>query len=127
MVNGVDKELDLQEFIDFGYLQEANRQYFHVLGLALAVKFDDEGEPVGMLIYDAREDLEGVMFGEKPDREKAEQVFAEFTKRVVHRKRIMKGHPRQPLDMAIGRLEIDQYKKQIAPRNDVIGSDGSKK
>lgn len=127
MVNGVDEELDLQEFIDFGYLQEANRQYFHVLGLALAVRLDDEEKPIGMFVYDAREDIEGVMFGEKPNREKANQVYAEFQKRAVHRKRLMKGHPRQPLDMAIGRLEIDQYRKQIAPRDDVIGGDGNKR
>lgn len=121
-----DLEIGLQEFVDFGYLQEANRQYFHVLGLALAVRYE-EGEPVGFLIYDSRADLEGIMFGEKPDREKAERVYAEFTKRAVHRKRLMKGHPRQPLNMAIGRLEIEQYKKQIAPRDDVIGSDGTKR
>lgn len=121
MVNGVNEELDLQEFIDFGYLQEANRQYFHTLGLALAVRIGEDGKPEGLFIYDARGDLEGIVFGEFPDRPKAEQVYDEFLKRAVHRKRLMKGHPRQPLDMAIGRLEINQYRKQIARRDDVVG------
>lgn len=34
------KYLDIKEFVDKGYLQEANRQFFHPLGLALAVSYN---------------------------------------------------------------------------------------
>ena len=40
------KYLDLIEFRDFGFLQEVNRQFFHPLGLALEIRYLDNGEVV---------------------------------------------------------------------------------
>lgn len=57
------KYLDIAELRLAGYLQEVNRQFFHPLGLALAVVVDPDGtEHLGM-IWDYREDPEGIIFG----------------------------------------------------------------
>lgn len=52
------------EVRDHGYLQEANRRFFHPLGLALAVVLHGDGEPGGdeLLLVDCRDDMEGVVF-----------------------------------------------------------------
>lgn len=66
------KTLSLQEFKDGGYLQEANRQLFHPLGLALSVAVDYNktiANSTGQVlsfgpIWDYRDDPEGLLFGE---------------------------------------------------------------
>lgn len=57
--------MDLQEFVDGGYLQEVNRSYLHLLGLALEVVRDSETGKVLRLggIWDFRDDPEGLVFG----------------------------------------------------------------
>jgi hypothetical protein len=47
-----------------GYLQEANRRFFHPLGLCLCVSIDDEGvyRQVNLEVLDARKDPEGYYF-----------------------------------------------------------------
>ena len=74
------KYIDIEKFVDEGYLQEVNRQFFHPLGLALTVtaETDDEtGEPVGPWslagIRDVRDDPEGMIFTEV-DTEKVRKV-----------------------------------------------------
>ena len=52
--------MDLNEFIRDGYLQEANRLFFHPLGLALSAAVSDDGEVKLSGIYDCRE--EGIVF-----------------------------------------------------------------
>jgi hypothetical protein len=52
------KYIDPQEFIDVGFLQEANRKFFHPLGLALQVD-PESGE---MKVWDYREEPEGIVF-----------------------------------------------------------------
>ncbi len=37
------KYIDIREFVEEGFLQEANRLFFHPLGLALVAKFDTDG------------------------------------------------------------------------------------
>lgn len=60
---------------DDGYLQEANRQFFHPLGLALAVTVADDGETGTLSILDARDDPEGFSFVQGDDLlKKAERV-----------------------------------------------------
>lgn len=56
--------MDLNEFVERGYLHEVNRQFFHPLGLSLTVQGSDDGvfEIVG--IQDHRNDPEGVRFRE---------------------------------------------------------------
>ena len=52
------KTVSVEEIIDSGILQEANRRFFHPLGLALAITF-----PGGkMELLDARDDPEGFIF-----------------------------------------------------------------
>lgn len=60
------KWMDLNEFMSLGFLQEANRLFFHPLGLALAFTCDDEtGEVINIAgIWDCRDDPEGVIFDE---------------------------------------------------------------
>ena len=65
------KYMDIERFIEEGYLQEANRQFFHPLGLALTVKAetdDETGEVTGPWeiagVQDVRPDPEGMIFME---------------------------------------------------------------
>ena len=58
------KYLDLKEFCETGYLHELNRQFLHPLGLALAVRQDDDGSMSLDGILDFRDDPEGAIFGE---------------------------------------------------------------
>ena len=58
------KYMNIKEFVDEGYLQEANRQFFHPLGLALEIKTGNDGAEPWYLsgVWDNRDDPEGVMF-----------------------------------------------------------------
>lgn len=70
------KRMSLKEFQNFGFLQEVNRQFFHPLGLALTLYYDEndlenkngidpeKDTPIGMFIQDWRDDPEGCMFEE---------------------------------------------------------------
>lgn len=58
----MSKLLDMKEFVDRGYLQEVNRQFFHPLGLAMVVEIDDHGEVTFGGFLDNRDDPEGMMF-----------------------------------------------------------------
>lgn len=73
------KYLSLSEFQDGGFLLEANRQFFHPLGLALGIaSYEDDPEykeliaqgkvsAKGLVIYDWRDDPEGVAFASLAD------------------------------------------------------------
>lgn len=64
MEYGNIKLIDMKEFIDGGYLQEANRLFFHPLGLSMIVRFDDDGDSfVFGGFMDCRDDKEGIIFG----------------------------------------------------------------
>lgn len=71
------KYMSISDFIEQGYLQEANRQFFHPLGLALVVACG-ENDPTNWWIHgvwDNREDPEGIAFEESAIcREKAERI-----------------------------------------------------
>lgn len=67
------KRISLQELRDGGYLQEANRLFFHPLGLALAFTIDDNGKESTPFVIDARDDPEGFNFT-KVDPEKAKNI-----------------------------------------------------
>ena len=59
------KRMDIKEFWERGYLQEANRLFFHPLGLALEVIVDDEDGSVKLGgVWDSRDDPEGIVFDE---------------------------------------------------------------
>lgn len=67
--------LNLRELRDAGYLQEANRRFFHPIGLALALVYGDgvEAEPTGVEVYDYRDDEEGVFYPPARDQIEASQ------------------------------------------------------
>ena len=68
--------MDLNEFVDKGFLQEANRQFFHPLGLALAVSYKG-GKAISLIgIWDYRNDPDGIRFAESdlPGADKTEAV-----------------------------------------------------
>lgn len=54
--------MDLKEFIDAGFLQEANRRFFHPLGLALEVAKNRDGTYSLTGIWDYRDDPEGIIY-----------------------------------------------------------------
>lgn len=67
--------IDLQEFVDEGYLLELNRVVLHPLGLALVLDRADDGTLSIAGIGDARDDPEGVTFTWEPgDVEKIRNV-----------------------------------------------------
>lgn len=72
------KKMTPKEFQEFGFLQEANRQFFHPLGLALAVDVGGELDEEGYFkvqVWDGREDPEGWFFlPEEIDLEKIHRV-----------------------------------------------------
>jgi len=62
------KHINLDEFRKEGYLQEANRLFFHPLGLALEVVVNNDGEIEGLGgIWDYRADPEGILFPDLTD------------------------------------------------------------
>lgn len=84
------KEMDIIEFKDLGYLQEVNRQFFHPLGLALAVEDNEAGKWKLSCVFDEREDPEGFLFTEGQMREedfivKKECIEKEMRKKHAYR------------------------------------------
>ena len=70
------KYMPIEEFKERGYLQEANRLFFHPIGLALVVSRDEDGSMELCGIQDCRDDPEGMIFGDY-DEEKADRVWDE--------------------------------------------------
>ena len=69
------KRIDIKEFREQGYLQEANRRFFHPLGLALEVVVDDgRNEKLGG-VWDYREDDQGVYYDIKNSDRKRKKRF----------------------------------------------------
>ena len=81
------KRMSVKEFREKGYLQEANRLFFHPLGLALEVIVDENGEEQFGGVWDSRDDPEGIIF-EKYDHHKAEYVQSELLARRVARAKL---------------------------------------
>jgi hypothetical protein len=85
------KYIDIKEFREKGFLQEANRLFFHPFGLALEIIQDDDGvERLGG-IWDYRDDPEGMIFDDLSkdiNKEKADYIHKlaedKGTYRTVH-------------------------------------------
>jgi hypothetical protein len=58
------KMINIKEFRKLGYLQEVNRQFFHPLGLALAINIHDTGEETLDSVWDYRDEPEGIFFAD---------------------------------------------------------------
>lgn len=59
--------MDEEELLDEGYLLEANRQFFHPLGLQLAAQVLDYG--LRLRVLDRREMASGLLFDREEDEE----------------------------------------------------------
>ena len=98
------KRMDLNEFRDLGFLQEVNRLFFHPRGLALEVIVEGEGDDLKVTalggIWDSREDPEGIVFCEGPDKEKAKNVRDEAAKHTRNRARMF-GWITQPVGVRV--------------------------
>jgi hypothetical protein len=81
--------MSIREFRDLGYLKELNRNFLHPLGLALAIREENDGEFSLDSIVDYRDDPEGMCYEEStlladPGKARyvAEQVKARYKARV---------------------------------------------
>jgi len=82
------KRMDIKEFREIGFLQEANRLFFHPRGLALEVEIDDDGNEKLGGVWDCRDDPEGVYFVEgnlTVRQERMRNVQAELDKHTSER------------------------------------------
>ena len=98
------KHIDIKEFRERGYLQEANRRFFHPLGLALEVTQEEDGSEHLSGVWDYRKDPEGMEFGGPDgyglDARKALNVEEDRLAHEAARKRLW-GQVIQPLDNAM--------------------------
>lgn len=65
VVRNHPKRMSAREFRKLGYLQDANRRYFHPLGMALEVVIEEDGSEAFGEIWDYRDDPEGLLFSEE--------------------------------------------------------------
>lgn len=102
--------MDLEEFLDLGFLQEANRQFFHPLGLALEVSCSDpEGRYDTLRVWDYRDDPEGVVFeGGMLDPEKQRRVAVEYVRHVKARVQMF-GSSIQPMSVDESKPEPNNW------------------
>lgn len=70
------KKIDIKEFREMGLLVEANRTFFHPLGLALEVTIEDDGTEKLGGIWDYRDDPEGMLYGDPFPQEKIDKAQA---------------------------------------------------
>ncbi len=89
----------IQSLREQGYIQEANRLFFHPRGLALTVQVDDDGTESLAGIQDYRADPEGVYFADGViDPAKAQIPQEDFLSHQTHRTALL-GNPIQPLPL----------------------------
>lgn len=91
------KRMDIAEFRDLGFLQEANRLFFHPHGLALEVIREEDGTERLGGVWDYRDDPEGIVFSDGVDRDKWQAVANEYERHREARLRLMSGAI-QPID-----------------------------
>ena len=85
------KRLDIKEFREKGFLQEANRLFFHPLGLALEIEIDDvTGIERLSSVWDYRDDPEGMLFGDNVIKQSKIDYVEELkeSKRIIRTKLI---------------------------------------
>lgn len=88
------RRIDIKEFREKGFLQEANRQFFHPHGLALEVVVNEDGTEQLGGVWDYRDDAEGIIFGAPltPEmRRKRDIVAAEHERHREARCRLLAG------------------------------------
>lgn len=101
MANEPIKYMSIREFVELGFLQEANRRFFHPLGLALEVHVEGVSDVDGSYrlggIWDYRDDPEGIIFTGPLDPVKADNVLVEEGRHAQARLSMI-GSMIQPLD-----------------------------
>ena len=85
--------MDPKEFLDEGFLQEANRQFFHPLGLALEVYENEDGTVTLSGIWDYRDDPEGMIFERWSDQSVIKAEHVENERRRHNAARVALGLP----------------------------------
>jgi hypothetical protein len=104
-------EMNLNEFIDAGFLQEVNRRFFHPLGLALSVKTHEDGTVTLHNIWDGRDDPEGFTFEGWTEADEARgQVIEDTMQRLLKLREDHLGFGIQPLhfdDAALGLIILE--------------------
>lgn len=95
------KYIDIKEFRERGYLQELNRQFLHPLGLALAVRCEEDGTESLQGIWDYRDDPEGMCYTEEvldSDEARRKKILVEEERKTKGLTRIEKlGYTIQPI------------------------------
>ena len=85
--------MDIKEFREKGFLHEANRLFFHPLGLALEVEIDTAGNEKLGGIWDYRDDPEGITFAEGCiDQQKIKFVSELKESKIKARSKLFNGH-----------------------------------
>lgn len=93
MGEAATKRIDIKEFRAKGYLQEANRLFFHPLGLALEVVVHDDGTESLGGVWDFRDDPEGMMFDEEQlDPRKTAEIEQERLAKMTERIKALGWH-----------------------------------
>lgn len=131
------KKIDIREFREMGYLQEANRRFFHPLGLAIELNVKDNGDHSIGGIWDYREDKEGIYYDlnnsddDRKERFKRNKDFIDnqFKKRISDRKDKL-GFGLEPVDgspeihsdeLLSLAADFDNYKKRVSKeKKDII-------
>lgn len=92
------KYMDIKEFVDGGYLQEVNRRFLHLLGLAIEVYVDDDGNFALTGLVDFRDDAEGIVF-DSVDTEHVVSIQNQLDKKIEARQKAF-GWFLQPYEIA---------------------------
>lgn len=132
------KKIDIKEFRESGYLQEANRRFFHPLGLALEVSIEN-GEELISGVWDYREDREGIYYDIKNSDTERKEIFLK-NKNFIDSQLKERGDIRQselgfkiePIENSLESIddrmlalaaEFDNYKKRVAKeKQDLVNS-----
>lgn len=81
--------IDIGKFVGVGYLQEANRQFFHPLGLALEVTEFSDGCCELSGVWDYRRDPEGILYDKSVDPAKISRVEQERERHRAAREKLL--------------------------------------
>lgn len=103
------KRIDIKEFVENGYLQEVNRRFFHILGLALEVEVDDDDNYSLSGVWDYRDDPEGIVFDEV-DTVKVYNIQKEIEVKVENRQKMF-GWFLQPYENPLTEEEKEKVTK----------------
>ncbi len=104
-------DMSLQEFVDLGLLQEVNREFFHPIGLAMAVTVEDDGRVSGFGGIMQTDDPEGFLYDPSAiDQSKVERA-QEFMGGRLETRRLALGFKTQTLCRTGQSIETAPYSR----------------